>query len=99
MPRLRIREVCPDSRVFRRDGARLRAAIEAAWDDDPPLEVDFEGETIASLSFLDEAVATLFVDHDAELIRSRLRLTGLTEPDREQLNRLVAKRRAERSAA
>ena len=89
MLRLRVREVCPDSRVFRLDGARLRAAIEATWGDDTPVEVDFEGETIASL----------FVDHDAELIRARLRLTGLTEPDRGQLNRLVANRRAERSAA
>ncbi len=99
MLRLRVREVCPDSRVFRLDGARLRAAIEATWGDDTPVEVDFEGETIASLSFLDEAIASLFVDHDAELIRARLRLTGLTEPDRGQLNRLVANRRAERSAA
>lgn len=99
MSQLRVRDVCPDSRLFRHDGARLRAAIEASWSDAEPVQVDFEGETIASLSFLDEGVATLFVDHDAALIRRRLQLVGLTEPDREELNRLVAKRRGERPAA
>jgi hypothetical protein len=99
MPRLRVREVCPESRLFRPDGARLRAAIESAWSEAAPLEVDFEGEAIASISFLDEGIATLFVDHDAELIRRRLQIVGLTDPDRRELNKLVAKRRAERRAA
>lgn len=99
MQRLLLRQVCPDSRVFRADGQRLRAAIEAAWSDEEPLEVDFEDQTIASISFLDESVATLFVDYDAELIRRRLKLVGLTQGDRDQLNALVAKRRAARTAA
>jgi hypothetical protein len=99
MPRLVVRDVCPESRLFRRDGARLRAAIENTWSEAEPVEVDFEGQTIASISFLDEGIATLFVDHDAEVIRQRLRIVGLTDPDRKELNRLVAKRRAERRAA
>ena len=99
MPRLAVREVCPSSRVFRSDGQRLRNAIEQTWNDHEPLEIDFEHETIASLSFLDEGIATLFVDHDADVIRRRLRVVGLTDADRRELNRLVAKRRAERSAA
>ena len=99
MQRLLLRRICPDSRVFRVDGQRLRAAIEAAWSDAEPLEVDFEDQTIASISFLDESVATLFVDYDAELIRRRLKLVGLTQGDRDQLNALVAKRRAARTAA
>ena len=97
--RLILRTVCPDSRIFRPDGERLRHAIERAWRDDDVVEVDFEGQTIASVSFLDEAVAVLFVDHDAEVIRRRLKLTGLTEGDRRELNTLVAKRRAQRLAA
>ena len=99
MPTLRVRDVCPASRLFRPDGARLRQAIETTWSDAEPIQVDFEGETIASLSFLDEGIATLFVDHDAEVIRRRLQVVGMTDPDRKELNRLVAKRRGERTAA
>lgn len=97
--RLTLRTICPDSRIFRPDGERLRHAIEQACAQAEVVEVDFEGETIASVSFLDEAVAVLFVDHDAEVIRRRLKLTGLTEGDRRELNTLVAKRRAQRTAA
>lgn len=99
MLRLRVREVCPDSRVFRPDGAKLRAAIESAWGSEEEVEVDFDGETIASISFLDEGIAALFVDYDADVIRRRLRLEGLAEADRKELNRLVARRRSERVAA
>jgi hypothetical protein len=97
MRRLRLQAICPDSRVFRADGQRLRDAIEAAWTHAEPLEVDFEHETLASIAFLDQGIATLFVDHDAELIRRRLHLLGLAEGDRQQLNSLVARRRAERA--
>lgn len=99
MARLSVRSVCPESRVFRGDGTRLRSAIEAAWSDAETLEIDFEGETIASISFLDGGIATLFVDYDAEVIRRRLRVVNITEGDRRTLNELVAKRRAERAAA
>lgn len=99
MPTLRVREVCPDSRLFRRDGERLRAAIEAAWTGPDGVEVDFESEPIASISFLDEGIAVLFADHDAEVIRARLRVTNMVDADRRELNRLVAKRRAEYRAA
>lgn len=96
--RLRVRDICPDSRMFRTDGERLRAAIEARWQDDT-VQLDFESETIASISFLDEGIATLFVDHDAEVIRARLSVTGLLEGDRKLLNELVQKRRRQRTAA
>jgi hypothetical protein len=98
MARLLVRDVCPDSRVFRGDGERLRRAIENAWAQEP-VDLDFGSELIASISFLDEGVAALFVDHDAEVIRERLRIVGLTDADRQLLNELVARRRAQRSAA
>lgn len=99
MRNLRVRDVCPESRVFRVDGERLRAAIESAWSSESPVELDFDNELIASISFLDEGVATLFVDYDAEAIRERLRITNLTASDRKMLNELVAKRRGQRTAA
>lgn len=95
--RLRVRDICPDSRMFRDDGERLRAAIEARWDAEP-VELDFESEPIASISFFDEGIATLFVDHDAETIRARLSVTGLLDGDRGLLNELVQRRRRQRAA-
>lgn len=99
MPTLRVREICPESRMYRRDGERLRAAIQASWDEPGGVELDFEQEPIRSISFLDEGIAVLFVEHDAESIRQRLRVTNMVEDDRRELNRLVAKRRAEYAAA
>lgn len=99
MPHLHVHDVCPSSRVFRADGRVLREAIEKAWNDREPLELDFGNTTIASISFLDEGVASLFVDYDADVIRFRLKIVGLMEDDRRQLNALVAKRRAQRTAA
>lgn len=99
MRHLRVGDVCPESRVFRVDGQHLRAAIESAWAEDSPVELDFDNELIASISFLDEGIAALFVDYDAEGIRERLHITNLTASDRKMLNELVAKRRAQRTAA
>lgn len=97
MLNLKIREICPDSRMFRADGQRLRKAIECSWNDAGPIVIDFEGEIIASIAFLDEGIATLFVDYESELIRRRLQIVGMTEGDRHQLNILVSRRRTENS--
>ena len=99
MASLRVQDVCPTSRVLRADGRVLREAIEKLWNDSELLELDFGGLTIASISFLDEGVASLFVDYDAEVIRRRLKIVGIAEDDRKQLNSLVARRRAQRTAA
>lgn len=95
--RIRVRDVCPDSRVTRPDGARLREAIVERWSAEAALEVDFAGETIASVSFLDEAIAVLVLEHGPEIVRARLRLENLTEGDRRVLNQQVAHRLRERS--
>lgn len=42
---------------FLDEGARLRAAIEAAWGSGEPIEVDFANIRIASASFLEEGIA------------------------------------------
>jgi hypothetical protein len=95
MARLVVREVAP-SQVFRADGERLRDAIERAWTDAEPLEVDFEGLRIASASFFDESFGTLALRHPIELVRRRLRPIHLSEPDRELLNAVLSRRARER---
>lgn len=91
--RLDVQTICPDSMVFREDGARLHAAILAAWSDEETLDVDFGGRPVASISFFDEAIASLFVEFDSETIRRRLRVVGLDSNDVSLLNRCVRKRR------
>lgn len=99
MPRLTVTQVCGQSRVTRDDGARLRAAIVAAWSDAEPLEIDFEGVSIASVSFFDEAFARLALEHPLDVLRRRLKLTGLTPQDRKLLNTLLQSRSREREHA
>lgn len=87
-----MRDTCPDSRLFRVDGERLRRAILERWADDQAIEVDFENESVASLSFLDEAIAVLFLDHSREEVLSHLRTMNMVGGDRDLLNRQVARR-------
>lgn len=90
--RIRVRDVCPDSRMFRPDGEKLRGEILARWSTDDRVDVDFENDTIASVSFLDEAIAVLFLEHSPESIRARLKTSNMTPGDRGVLNRQVALR-------
>jgi hypothetical protein len=90
--RIRVRDVCPDSRMFRQDGEKLRHEIVARWSAEDPVDVDFENETIASVSFLDEAIAVLFLEHASDYIRARLTTSNLVEGDRRVLNDQVRQR-------
>jgi hypothetical protein len=97
MMRLRLTDICPDSRVFREDGERLRHAIERRWTDDAVLEIDFENRRVASVSFLDEAIAVLFLKHPPDVVKRRLRPVNITTTDRATLNRQIALRLQERA--
>lgn len=98
MSRLVVSDVCGLSRVTREDGARLRTAIVASWDDAEPVEIDFGGVAIASVSFFDEALALLALGHPIPEIARRIRLVGVTDPDRRLLNSLLQNRQQERLA-
>lgn len=98
MPRLVVADVCGHSKVTREDGARLREAIVACWNGAEPVEVDFGGISIASVSFFDEAFARLALEHSVEELKRKLRPHGLTEPDRRLLNTLLQSRQRERLA-
>jgi hypothetical protein len=95
--RLRITETCPESRVLRPDGARLRQEIEKRWSDEDVLELDFENRRISSVSFLDEAIAVLFLIHAPDVVTRRLRPMNMTTTDRATLNRQIALRLQERA--
>lgn len=95
--RLRITEVCPQSRIFRADGERLRAAIRETWAKSQVCELDFENARIASISFLDEGIAVLAREMPVDELLARLRIENMTGPDRRLLDQRIAARERERS--
>lgn len=97
--RIAITDICGGDLVYRTEGARLRAAIEAAWASPGPIEVDFANLRIASASFLDEGIAHIALDRSVDEIRARLSVVNITAPDRRLLNDLLASRARQRIAA
>jgi len=96
--RISVIDICGQSRVSRDDGAKLRDEIERLWSDDEVLEIDFEAEPIASVSFLDEAIAALALHHPVELLKRRLRMVNLVDGDRRLLNTQINARARLRAA-
>jgi hypothetical protein len=96
MPRLTIATYCGTKRVSRGDGARLRHAIEEAWDGTEPLILDFTGVTIASVSFFDEALGLLAREHPLSELTRRVKVENISNPDRTLLNGIVTSRSKER---
>ena len=94
--KLRVRDVCGDSRVFREDGIKLRHAVEDGWLHSESVEIDFEKIRIASASFMDEGIAVLALRMPLDEIRRKLKIVNLTEPDRRLLNELTLARARER---
>ena len=97
--RIRVTEVCGQSRVFRRDGERLRSAIKEVWARGLPCEVDFGNVRIASVSFLDEGIAVLALELPRDELLVRLRVENMTPPDRRLLDELISARAREREEA
>ena len=94
--RIAVADVCGGDLVYRVEGARLRAAIEAAWPSGETIEIDFANLRIASASFLDEGVAQMALERPLDEIRARLSVVNITAPDRRLLNQLLASRGRQR---
>jgi hypothetical protein len=96
--RISVSDVCGGDLVYRAEGARLRAAIDAAWGSGDPIEVDFANLRIASASFLDEGIAHIALERSLDEIRRTLKVVNITPPDRRLLNSLLASRAKQRAA-
>ena len=94
--RLKLSDICEGSYASRADGERLRQAIEAALQTAPSCEVDFEMIRVASISFLDEAVAVLALKGDEGGLAARVQPVNMTAADRKLLEDLIAKRDGQR---
>jgi hypothetical protein len=98
MAKLSVASVCGTSRVSRRDGEALRQIIEAHWDDDEPVVLDFTGVVIASVSFFDESFGLLALHHPLPELTKRIVVENIEAPDRRLLNTIVVARDRERSS-
>jgi hypothetical protein len=96
--RITITQICGPSVVSRFDGAKLREEIERRWSDAEPVEIDFERISIASISFLDEAIAILGLEHPVEVLKRRLKLINILDTDRRLLNTQILARARTRAA-
>src|SRR5580700_2234 len=97
--RITITQVCGPSVVFRSDGVKLREEIVRRWSDAEPLEIDFENISIASISFLDEAIAVLALEHPVDVLKRRLKLVNIFDADRRLLNAQILSNARQRAAS
>jgi STAS-like domain of unknown function (DUF4325) len=98
MARLLVAQVCRAARGSRRDGEELRHLLEAHWDDAEPVVLDFDGVTIASVSFFDESFGVLAQNHPLAEVTARIRVENIKPDDRQLLNSIVLARKREREA-
>lgn len=97
---LRLTDVCDGSYFSRADGERLRTAIEESLRVWPTCEVDFQNIRIASISFLDEAIALLALKQDEGVsLVARVGVSNMTTADKRLLDDLIAKRDQQRQSS
>ncbi|MCB2211849.1 STAS-like domain-containing protein [bacterium] len=94
--RMIVQQEVGSSLSSREEGKRLRESILAVLHDHDFVELDFESELVASVSFLDEALARLVEDLPTSDLKKRVRLLNFTEQDRQLLNMLTAARLREK---
>lgn len=73
--------------------------IVANWNSGETIELDFEGVRIASVSFFDESVGLLALEHPPSEISARIRVVNIDPADRFLLNKVVSDRIHEREEA
>jgi hypothetical protein len=69
--RIEVKKKLGSAVVTREHGKRLRELILDAWAD-PPIIVDFEGLRINSVSFFDEAIGQIALNHSAQELKKEL---------------------------
>jgi hypothetical protein len=85
--------LCGSDIPFRDAGRKIRKIIEDNWDKEEIFVVYFEGRSVDSVSFFDEAFALLLRKGiSIELLKERLRFPDINESDKMLLNFSLAKR-------
>lgn len=90
--KLTVKDICGTHTLTRADGKLLHKVILARWKTSKSIEIDFANVTIASVSFLDEAVGQLIIQFPRKDIASKLKLVRISQFDRKLLNDIAATR-------
>lgn len=89
---LKIKDICGTHTLTRVDGRVLHTQILRHWKQTKTIEIDFSNATIASVSFLDEAIGQLVVSFSRKEIAAKIKLLRISQFDRKLLNDIAAVR-------
>jgi hypothetical protein len=89
---LKVQDICGAHTLTRVDGRVLHARILRHWKQAETIEIDFSNATIASVSFLDEAIGQLVVKFSKKEIGDKIKLIRISQYDRKLLNDIAAVR-------
>ena len=89
---LRIKDICGKNTVTRSDGKKIHRFLLEHWKKTQTIEVDFGNLTIASVSFLDEAIGQLALKFNRRELISKLKLRRISLRDKRLLNDIFISR-------
>lgn len=90
--KLKIKDICGTNTVTRTDGKKIHQFLLDHWEKAQVIEVDFGNLTIASVSFLDEAIGQLALRFKRSELVSKLKLRRISLRDKRLLNDIFISR-------
>lgn len=78
--------------MSREEGAVIRSMLLQIWGQCSNIRLDFTGINFTSISFIDEAIAKLFLAMPREEVLKKLKVLNLTTTGIEMLNGISSKR-------
>ncbi|MDP8239360.1 MAG: STAS-like domain-containing protein [Candidatus Hatepunaea meridiana] len=78
--------------MSREEGAIVRSLILQLWNQCENIVLDFKDVTFASISFLDEAIAKIFLDKPSNEVFAKLKIVEITETKRNFLISMASSR-------
>ena len=90
--RLSVKQICGKNTVTRDDGKKIHRLLLENWEKTKNIEVDFGNLTIASVSFLDEAIGQLALKFTRRELVAKLKLQRISTRDKRLLNDIFISR-------
>ena len=95
---LNVSEICGDKIVTRDHGSSVNDRLREVWSVHDTIVVDFDNLTIASVSFLDQAIGVLALEYEVSKINEKLSFTNMNEFDRKLLDDILVSRERQRKS-
>lgn len=68
---INIKEICGNQTVTRDEGKKIFDLISLNWESADRIHIDFGGILVASVSFLDEAIGRIALQHSKEMLQKK----------------------------